>query len=353
METKRTLLAIAAFLIAFAAPAQTPYKGKLTVSNQTMTRQGDLLRLRMRVGYGTDVLNTGETLVITTVVKDSTHHCQLSSVIVPAKGATPQRLRGNYPVVAESNAAGERWFDYDTTVPFSSWMYGASFYIESEEKDARSSHIYEDLISQNLTIDSDSSHCAKPEWIDLLLPSAPATRLVTASSTISLADKDNIGQLKTRKFNETVAEHIANTFRQLSAGREMSLKEVVVKGYGAPIGNLRRNTIRGEMRAFELRNIFPKVCRLEYTLTLEDTSADKLRHDRFLTAGSGSGSLSVADLTVAASTYDKTSQEYAELLGACQSDTRSYANLGILHLLRGDRQKADIYLQMAGKHIDF
>lgn len=43
----------------------------------------------------------------------------------------------------------------------------------------------------------------------------------------------------------------------------------------------------------------------------------------------------------------------AELLGACQSDTRSYANLGILHLLRGDRQKADIYLQMAGKQIDF
>ncbi len=238
----------------------------------------------------------------------------------------------------------------------------------------------------------------------------------------------------------------------------MMVKEIKVKGYGAPIGNLRRNTIQGEMRAFELRNhlvssarlgaqtvevawitedwdsiatlvdasdmplraatldvirsvdvssgreqqlqmlgsgkpyrymmqnIFPKVCRIEYSVTLEDITADKLRHERFLKDDSGMGKLSVANLTAEASTYGKTSREYAELLylaarlhpsdpvarinaagaalingdlgkaaellDACQSDTRSYANLGILHLLRGDRQKASIYLKMAGREID-
>lgn len=457
METKKTFGAIAALLLTLSSLAQTPYKGKVTVSNHTLIRQGDLLRLKMRVSYGTDVLNAGETLVITPVLKDDSHHCQLSSVVVPANVTSIQRTRGNFPVVAESANAREKWFDYDTTVPFAAWMHNAAFYIESEEKDAKSSHIYEDQISSTLDIACDSSRCAKPEWIDLIFPSSTTSNLVTISSTIDLVGKNNIGKMKTRKFNETIAKHIEKSFRECANGREMSLKEVVVRGYGAPIGNIRRNTIRSEVRAFELRNhlisatglgaqtvhvswipedwdsiatlvdatdmplraasldvirtvdvcngreeqlqmlgsghpykymqrnIFPKVCRIEYSLTLEDTSADKLRHDRFLTS-TRSGNLSVAGLTMAASSYVKSSHEYSELLdvavrlhptdpvarinaaGAalihgdlnkasklladCQSDPRSYTNLGILFLLRGDSQKASIYFQMAGKKIE-
>lgn len=305
----------------------------------------------------------------------------------------------------------------------------------------------------------DSSKYAKPEWIDLISPSTSTNKLVSACSTISLASKDNIGHLKTRRFNEAVAKEIVAMVDSLSSGCDMMVKEIKVKGYGAPIGNLRRNTVQGEMRAFELRNhlvsspklaaqtvevswitedwgsiailvdatnmplraatldvirsvdvssgreaqlqmlgsgkpyrymqrnIFPKVCRIEYSVTLEDITDDKLRHERFLTENGSMGKLSVANLTAQASTYGKTTREYAELLylavrlhpvdpvarinaaGAAhlhgeldkaaellsglESDNRSYANLGILHLLRGERQKAATYLKMADKEIDY
>ena len=49
--------------------AQTAYKGQLYVNNEKFCLQGEVLRVQLRVSYDDDILNSGETLNFTPVLK--------------------------------------------------------------------------------------------------------------------------------------------------------------------------------------------------------------------------------------------------------------------------------------------
>lgn len=81
---KLTLLALA-LSCACCSLAQTAYKGQLFINNEKFTIQGSLLRVQLRVSYNDDVLNNGEMLNFTPVLKNGFQSQALSSVVINSK----------------------------------------------------------------------------------------------------------------------------------------------------------------------------------------------------------------------------------------------------------------------------
>lgn len=161
---KNSYLFVLVLLLDFGlkAVAQTAFKGQLYVNQERFTRQGQMLRVQMRFSYSDDVLNTGETLNITPVLKDGRRMQALSSVVIRGKERAKyearkdyltNRTRTNIAVVTADKKHGSRYFIYDTSVPYNDWMANASLYVESEEHGwGRKPHVYEDLLFSQLDV---------------------------------------------------------------------------------------------------------------------------------------------------------------------------------------------------------
>lgn len=297
---------LAVVLLATPAAAQTAFKGQLHISDEQISQQGSLLRVRMHVSYDDNLLNRGETLDFTPVLKSGFHHQALSSVVITGKGADQNRLRANIPVVLrDQNHKGKRGFEYDTTIPYEEWMEGASLYIESDERNRKGkSHIYEDLIFENLRIGRSPASTddpiemvagisgnnyqtdsymvkdyalgntgtstmgnrittrrtptfagpqAQPEWIQMIEPVQPKDGGLTVKGTIALADKRRIGAMSTSKFNEAIFRELRKALGDQLAIAGTTINTLSITGYGAPIGNYRQNETRCSARAMELK----------------------------------------------------------------------------------------------------
>ena len=453
-------------MLALGCPAQTAFKGQILVSNEHFTLQGSLLRIQMRVSYNGDVLNGGEMLNFTPVLKDNTQRQALSSVVINGKERSKyenrrrnlqKRQRLNIPVVKKDKRQGTYFFDYDTTVAYSDWMTGAALYIESEESGwTGRSHLYEDLLISQISIDSSAGEPAPADavassapkavsrpkaipqaWVPLLsLDAAAPVSEKTVSGTLALSDQRQIGQLKDRGFCEAVAKEISQ--RLESEGAVVALLDI--HGFGTPVGNYRRNEQQSNERAQQLKQylierqaakavtvtwtaedwqritelaqadntlmlraaaldimqhvdmtqgreeqlrmlaggqtyaqmeqrLFPEVRRIDYTATLQHPQAgtgDLTQLMRFYETASSLPRNSseyndlidlaarlhpdhaVAAINAAGVALTKGEVEKAErYLSPWQTDPRAYHNLGLLHLLKGDTAKAEVYLKMA------
>ena len=217
MKNKQLLAALVALMIPVVSMAQTAFKGQLRISNERISVQGELLRVQLRVSYDDNVLNHGETLNITPVLKSGYRFQPLSSVVVNSKNPKSAGMqRASIAVVALNKRSGEHYFDYDTTVPFAEWMREASLFIESEETSGGRSHLYEDKLFDRLVIrnspqsTSDTKQlgnpilgtAAKVEWVQFIEPSVESDLQLTFRGTIPLADNRKIGAMNTRRFNE-------------------------------------------------------------------------------------------------------------------------------------------------------
>lgn len=283
----KRLYVILSLMISLAANAQVAFKGQLHVSDAQFSVQGSLLRVQMRVSYGKDLLNRGETLNFTPVLKTSTRQQALSSVVITGKGRNTGRQRGNIPVVRSDGKSRTYYFDYDTTVPYSDWMRGASLYVESEERSARGKgYTYEDCVIPDLTIHSEAAgnvadntltsaeaasrneaqipaarssaspfapQCARAEWIQILDPGERKTDEIHFDGKIALADSRHIGSMTTGSFNKTVLDEILKRLGGELQIEGTSIASMTVIGYGAPIGNYRQNETRSAARAYELK----------------------------------------------------------------------------------------------------
>ena len=137
------------FLMALApglSGAQHVYKGQLHISDERFARQGDLLRVYMKVSYNDNAVNTGETLLFTPVIKSDSLFARLSSVAIDGSARSRYRKRKaklqknlrrqNVPVVIRDQHGGTYSFTYDTTIPWQEWMSQAGFFVETEETPA-------------------------------------------------------------------------------------------------------------------------------------------------------------------------------------------------------------------------
>lgn len=82
---KKMLLLLLSIVCLTSAQAQIAYKGQLYINEERFTLQGNLLRVELRVSYDDDILNAGETLNFTPVLKNGYQVQSLSSVVVNGK----------------------------------------------------------------------------------------------------------------------------------------------------------------------------------------------------------------------------------------------------------------------------
>ena len=486
--TKIKIVVLAALLVAVPAFSQSAFKGQLHISGESFSLQGSLLRVKMHVNYDDNLLNRGESLNFTPMLKNDYHHQALSSVVILGKGADTTRLRANIPVVLRDQFyKGRRSFEYDTTIPYEPWMDGASFFIESDERTRKGeSHIYEDLIFDNLRIGRSPASTSEPiltgqfaaasgigyepapanaggtsynpiqraaftapqalpEWIQIIEPAELEDDGLVVKGVIPLADARKIGAMNTRQFNEAVYRELRNALSEKLSVAGTSLNTLSITGFGAPIGNYRQNETRCAARALELKsyildregdapnslnvswvaedwdgirtliedsnmrlrdaaldiirsvdvsagreaqlrmlgggsfysiltnNVFPEVCRVEYTATLRREAVGSSIHSE--------RSISLRSMYETACRFTKGSREFNDLIDlsarlypnfaeACinaagvalmrgdlntaasylkgyETDPRAYNNYGVYYLLQGDTSKAEVYLMMA------
>ena len=274
---RKWLLLSVSLLCMTSAKAQTAFKGQLYVNEEQFTLQGTLLRVKLRVSYDDDVLNAGETLNFTPVLKNGFQQQPLSSVVVNGKERNgyekrkdnfQKRQRGNVPVVTRDKRHGTRYFVYDTTVPYSEWMHDAALYVESEERGwGAKPHVYEDKVFDRIII-SNQPHstvdytsqgsalhgtAASTEWVQFLDPSVPRNSELTITGIIPLADSRKLMKMNDTKFNKAIYDDLMKSLEEQLQVPGTTVKALNIVGYSAPIGNYKRNEVRGANRALSLK----------------------------------------------------------------------------------------------------
>ncbi len=253
--------------------AQTAYKGQLYINNERFNLQGDLLRVQLYVSYNDDILNTGETLNFTPVLKNGRHMKALSSVVVRGTergkyenraDAFSGRIRNNVAVVTADKRHGTRYFVYDTTIPYSDWMGTAALYVESEERGwGKRPHVYEDKVFSSINISRhaastpdekpESNAVARAEWIRFLNPAQAMSTQVEVSGTIKLNDRRHLSRLRGKDFNRAIFEEINTDLMSQLTVPGTTVRNLQIVGYGAPCGDYRTNEIAASERALNLK----------------------------------------------------------------------------------------------------
>lgn len=258
--------------------AQSAYKGQLYINSEKFSLQGELLRVQLRVSYDDDILNTGETLNFTPVLKSGQYMKPLSSVVINGSergkyegrsASFDKRLRQSIPVVTADRRHGTRYFVYDTTIPYSDWMSAAALYVESEERGwGKRPQVYEDKVFSSINIqrvagssDDDAQRkgsslrgtAARSEWIHFLNPSQAVSSRITVSGMIPLYDERMIGKMGTGKFNKAVYADINGELESYLNVPGTVVRNLQVVGYGSPKGNYKANETRSSERALKLK----------------------------------------------------------------------------------------------------
>ena len=111
----KRLYVIFALMFSLAAYSQVAFKGQLHVSDAAFSVQGSLLRVQMRVSYGKNLLNRGETLNFTPVLKNDLQQQSLSSVVITGKGREKGYL---YPYQRHNFSPMILFYLYKTTYAY-------------------------------------------------------------------------------------------------------------------------------------------------------------------------------------------------------------------------------------------
>lgn len=450
--------------------SQTAYKGQLLVNEESFTRQGNLLRVRMKVSYDRTTVGSGESLTFTPVIKSDSTARYLSSVVIDGdrhrkadrRAEVLGKLhRTNIPVVIRANRSGEMYFNYDTTIPYEPWMDNGSLYTESEECDCngRKGHMFEDRILSSLPFfntprsnaDPGSRHDWLPGCVQFLRPSDTSGSLFTRCGTILLYGDRALWRLGEKKFNKAINDIITSDIRGALSSESADMESISLHGYGSPSGDYRKNESSGMKRALSLKkylmhnrltnknalevswtaedwdsisslvsrgnmplkeavlniirdvdvvngrekelmslgdglpyrylktNVFPAVCRVNYVVSFRRHGVDT--RTGMLMLKNNPSSMSLSDLYAVAMNYQSGSREFNDIidlsarlfpnspeanidaagvallrndtaqarkyLSRWMTDSRAYNNIGVLYLLEGNVDKAEVYLSMA------
>ena len=272
LNRKKLMMTLAVLLVCTVTLGKGAYKGQLLVSGEQFTLQGSLLRVQFRVSYDANLLNRGETLNFTPVLKTNNEHQALSSVVITDKAGTANRLRGNVPVVSKSKHGKHLTyhFDYDTTIPYAEWMKQAQFYVESEERNrSGKGHIYEDLLFTDIRINQSLSSseslslgmavpsagaAANPDWVQFVNPTDQFVQQLEVRGSIPLADERKLGALGTNHFCQAIGNELSVILQNQMQVAGTTVSGMTLTGYGVPGRNFRWNEKQWALRALCLKN---------------------------------------------------------------------------------------------------
>ncbi len=508
----RQLLLLAFFaLLNATASAQTAFDGKLRISEQRFERTGSFMRVHMRVTYPDKAIGSSDTWVITPILQNGNNSVSLPAATIYGKRlqkdmqrqATIEHTQLNatptYPLVG---AYGKKYHFYtvEESIPFEDWMRLSSLLFSVEINNGnktksqsdkalvfinfqdlsgldtsedysraqevtivnpdmptttgldQSVRIQKPIVTTPITVSGGKMEEIPIDWVQFMGPVNEPTRDILIEGTIPLNDRRRINNMTPDNFNKAIFNEIADEIKKAQRIPQTQLKAINITGYGAPIGNYKRNEINAMRRSLELKeflmnkpetmndnmniswiaedwdsiyvliansnvrlrqammdiirsedvvngrendlriisngepysylqkNVFPKVERVKYQLVFSHRLAASA-YTGIFQAHNDTTQMRFADLYTVATSFPRGSREFNDILDLTarlfpdnaeanidaagvallrkdpakaqrylsnwMTDERAYNNIGLMYLMQGNLQKADVYLQMA------
>jgi hypothetical protein len=243
----------------------------LQISGEEFHLEKSQLHVKMRVCYSISALNSGQILNFTPIIRNGNNQQTLTTVVINGrergnyedrKAKLQLRQRENMPEIRYDGNLKKYYFDYNTIIPYSQWMKDAALYIQSEECGWNgSTRLYEDKLMDLIAIEGMSEEkkdnsvvttplAASMDWVPFIPPTAvkPVTEQ-QVTGQIMLADNRQIGQMGNRAF----CNSIYDCLKQELTRKGGTVSELLLHGFGAPIGNHQRNEQRCFQRSQELK----------------------------------------------------------------------------------------------------
>lgn len=459
--------------------AQEFYRGEMFVTGQRFSLKDNHLNVDISVDFEGLAMPADESLTMTPILINGENEQELPAVLI--NGAEKQRVyqreqafsKSRKPapipaVVIRNDAATSRSFRYQVTVPYQQWMKDAVLIIRSQECacHGKKGNVYEDKIADGLhlpkartSVWDEATDKKYLSWVNFIEPAPDKDTLHTVTGSIPYFEQDKqkkeerqLGELSEEKQNFEIYYRLRDALRGVRQEAGTELAKVKVTGYGAPVGNLKKNEANALIRALKLKEylrenrltagaplevvwipedwdsigtlvresdmmlreatldlinnvdiskgrermlmnladgkpykylaekVFPGVMRVDYEIEYTRKPLDAAESLRLFRTG-GQRALRLNEFFAVAGSYPKGSTEYNDVLDLAarlfpdspeaninaaavaltKGDTgrarqylerfatlpMAYNNMGILCLLEGNRDKAEVYLTMA------
>jgi hypothetical protein len=280
MKTNLIYLMVALLMLSSVRlMAQDVYKGQIKVSGQHFSQKDGQLQVEMDINYeGLDV-DSNESLTLTPYIQMGDHRLDLPSVLI--NGAQEQKAYSRSEVLGKKSSSSDgkkspgmpvivmrhdrmkiRDFNYKVAVPFQDWMNSGSLYVESEECgcNGKMAHTFQDRVSEGLNITRPRTSVVSADidrkilsWVELL-PAIQETEMdLMASGSIPLNNARLFRGNSQRKLNHEVYYKLLEAVRSVRQMNGVTVTDILVTGYGAPIGNMIRNERKALDRSLSMK----------------------------------------------------------------------------------------------------
>ena len=467
------------FVFIEAVQSQEFYKGEMFVTGQRFTHSDGHLNVDLSVDFESLDMPSDESLTITPVLMNGSDELALPAVLI--NGSEKQKVyqreltlsRNKKPdlipaVVIRNEPNMAKVFRYQVSIPYQRWMQQAIFMLRSQKCacHGKKGYVFEDKIADRIDLPQtrtsvwdDATNRQYLSWVNFVEPAPDEDTLHIVKGSIPYyeqtpikKEEKQLGDLSSQKQNIEIYYRLRDALRGIRQEAGVELSKVKVTGYGAPVGNFKKNESNALVHGMKLKEylrenrltrgaplevtwipedwdsiaslvrsgdmmfrqatldlienvdvvkgrermlmdladgksykyladkVFPAVMRVDYEIEYLRRPLDAAESLRLFKTGGGR-SLRLTEFFSVARSYPKGSSEYndvvdlaarlfpespeaninAAAVALTKGDTTkarqyidrystlpiAYNNMGILCLLEGNRDKAEVYLTMA------
>ncbi len=260
--------------------AQEFYRGEMFVTGQRFALADGRLDIDLSVDFEGLKMPSDESLTVTPVLVGGDNEQDLPAVLINGTEKQKmyrreQELAGSkHPapipaVVIRNDAKTSRSFRYRVTIPYREWMKDALLLMRAQECSChgKPGNVYEDKIADRLNlpktrtsawdVDTDREYLS---YVNFIEPAPGKDTLQTLTGSIPYFGTDSLskgekmpGELSEEKQDLEIYHRLRNALRDIRREAGTELVKVKVTGYGAPVGNLKRNEVNALTRALHLK----------------------------------------------------------------------------------------------------
>jgi|GEM_PF-210922 len=264
--------------------SQSVYKGLITITDRRFMLDNGVLRIHMRVNISPEAVKGNESLTFTPAIKLGDNSYHFPSTII--NGNKLERTEHRTDVllhrvrtdaaVLKYDSQGVRYFLYDSSAPYLSWMCKASLFIDNEtcNCNGHSARMYEDHLLVSITIkgvngatDDETyghvnvnagsvSYSGISKWVQFLPPPAEDFRDIVRTGVITWSGKDGKDGLESmdeKSRNIYISEKLNAQIKSISEQYGTTFTGMSLTSYGCPAGDYQKNMKAGMKRALSLK----------------------------------------------------------------------------------------------------
>lgn len=273
------------FAICSFCPGQEFYRGELFVTGQHFSLTDGHLNVELSVDFESLQMPSDESLTVTPALKSGEYEQELPSVLI--NGAEKQKVYQRAQalsagkrngkartspipaVVIRDDAAVSRAFTYKVSIPYEPWMEQAVLLLRSQECacHGKKGDIYEDKIADGLRLPKlrtspwdAGTDAGFLSLVNFIQPAPDKDTLHCITGSIPYFDREEdredgkqLGELSEEKQNFEIYYRLRDALRDVRRETGTELAKVCVRGYGAPVGNLKKNETNALIRALKLK----------------------------------------------------------------------------------------------------